>query len=187
GWSSISIPKVLLGSSRLRPASRERWGASWRRHSWPNSTGRGSASRSAATTRAPACSTTDRRTTPASGVPCSPAATATRFGPGEPGNTRGARRLEFPLRGAGGEPVDLWRTLNSHGFVDLPPMLLQEQARTLDITIPIAGARPRTVRVSDGNDGRGSVQILGSAPSERTAAGGLAGIEDVLRLGAGLS
>jgi 3-methyladenine DNA glycosylase/8-oxoguanine DNA glycosylase len=98
-----------------------------------------------------------------------------------------ARRLEFPLRGAGGEPVDLWRTLNSHGFVDLPPMLLQEQARTLEITIPIAGARPRTVRVSDGNDGRGSVTILGSAPSERTAARALAGIEYVLRLDADLS
>jgi hypothetical protein len=30
--------------------------------------------------------------------------------------------IEFPLVGAGGEPVDLVRTLNSHGFVDLPPM-----------------------------------------------------------------
>jgi len=98
-----------------------------------------------------------------------------------------ARRLEFPLRGAGGEPVDLWRTLNSHGFVDLPPMLLHEQARTLEITIPIAGARPRTLSVSDGNDGRGSVTILGSAPSERTAARALAGIEYVLRLDADLS
>jgi N-glycosylase/DNA lyase len=66
-------------------------------------------------------------------------------------------------------------------------MRLQEEARTLEITIPIAGARPRTVRVSDGNDGRGTVTILGPAPSERTAARALAGIEHVLRLDADLS
>jgi 3-methyladenine DNA glycosylase/8-oxoguanine DNA glycosylase len=98
-----------------------------------------------------------------------------------------ARLLEFPLRGAGGEPVDLWRTINSHGFVDLPPMRLDEQTRTLEITIPIAGARPRTVRVSNGNDGRGTVTILGPAPSERTATRALAAVEHVLRLDADLS
>ena len=98
-----------------------------------------------------------------------------------------ARQLEFALRGAGGEPVDLWRTLNSHGFVDLPPMLLQEHARTLEMTIPVAGARPRTVRVSDGNDGRGVVTILGPAPGERVAARALAEVEHVLRLDADLS
>jgi 3-methyladenine DNA glycosylase/8-oxoguanine DNA glycosylase len=98
-----------------------------------------------------------------------------------------ARRLEFPLRGAGGEPVELWRTLNSHGFVDLPPMRLDEHERTLEITIPLAGARPRTVRVADGNDGRGTVTVLGPTLGERTAAGALAGIEHVLRLDADLS
>src|SRR4029453_5898788 len=30
--------------------------------------------------------------------------------------------LDLRLRGPGGEPVDLVRTLNSHGFIDLPPM-----------------------------------------------------------------
>jgi len=83
--------------------------------------------------------------------------------------------------------VDLWRTLNSHGFVDLPPMLLQEQARTLKITIPIVGARPRTVRVSNGNDGQGAVTVVGPTLSERAAAHALAGVEHVLRLDADLS
>jgi 3-methyladenine DNA glycosylase/8-oxoguanine DNA glycosylase len=98
-----------------------------------------------------------------------------------------ARRLEFPLRGAGGEPVDLWRTLNSHGFVDLPPMRLDEQTRTLEITVPIAGARPRTVRIADGGEGRGTVTVLGPEPGDRAAGRVLAGIERVLRLDADLS
>ena len=29
--------------------------------------------------------------------------------------------IEIRLRGPGGEPVDLWRTLVSHGFHDLAP------------------------------------------------------------------
>jgi N-glycosylase/DNA lyase len=66
-------------------------------------------------------------------------------------------------------------------------MRLDEQTRTLEITIPIAGARPRTVRVSNGNDGRGTVTILGPAPSERTATRALAAVEHVLRLDADLS
>ena len=36
--------------------------------------------------------------------------------------------IELPLVGAGGEPVDLARTLNSHGFADLAPMALDERA-----------------------------------------------------------
>jgi len=66
-------------------------------------------------------------------------------------------------------------------------MRLDEQERTLEITIPIAGARPRTVRVADGNDGRGTVTVLGPTVSERTASRALAGIEHVLRLDADLS
>jgi hypothetical protein len=30
---------------------------------------------------------------------------------------------ELALAGAGGEPVDLWRSIQSHGLVDLPPMV----------------------------------------------------------------
>ena len=36
----------------------------------------------------------------------------------------------LPLRGPSGEPIDLWRTLNSHGFAELPPMALDEERRT---------------------------------------------------------
>ena len=40
-----------------------------------------------------------------------------------------ARRwsAELELVGAGGEPVDLWRTLTSHGVADLPPSVIDEE------------------------------------------------------------
>jgi 3-methyladenine DNA glycosylase/8-oxoguanine DNA glycosylase len=40
------------------------------------------------------------------------------------------------LRGAGGEPVDLWRTIVSHGVASLPPARLDEEARTFEYTLP---------------------------------------------------
>ena len=53
---------------------------------------------------------------------------------------------DLRLRGPGGEPVDLWRTLNSHGFVDLPPLRLDTEARTLDLTVRPPRGRPRRIR-----------------------------------------
>jgi N-glycosylase/DNA lyase len=44
------------------------------------------------------------------------------------------QRLE--LRGAGGEPVDLWRTIVSHGVASLPPARVDEEARTFEYTLP---------------------------------------------------
>ena len=51
---------------------------------------------------------------------------------------------ELELRGAGGEPVDLRRTLASHGVADLPPNEVDAQAGTLTTTLalPRGGARP---------------------------------------------
>ncbi len=57
---------------------------------------------------------------------------------------------ELELEGAGGEPVDLWRTLASHGVADLPPQVLDEDARTLETTLPLSRGRARTVRVRPG-------------------------------------
>ena len=36
----------------------------------------------------------------------------------------------IPLRGPGGEPVDLWRTILSHGVASLPPHRVDEERRT---------------------------------------------------------
>ena len=43
------------------------------------------------------------------------------------------------LRGAGGEPVDLARTLLSHGVADLPPNVVAEDGSRLDTVLPAAG------------------------------------------------
>ncbi|HJV05360.1 MAG TPA: hypothetical protein VJ868_08860, partial [Actinomycetota bacterium] len=57
--------------------------------------------------------------------------------------------LRIPLRGAGGEPVDLRRTLASHGVAELPPMVLAEDFRSLEVTLALRRGRPRTVLIEE--------------------------------------
>jgi N-glycosylase/DNA lyase len=95
--------------------------------------------------------------------------------------------LEFPLVGAGGEPVDLVRTLNSHGFVDLPPMRPAADYRSLEITLPTGRGRPRTVRIHAGRDGHGAMSVLGPVVSASTADRLSTTVRHVLRLDADLS
>jgi N-glycosylase/DNA lyase len=96
-------------------------------------------------------------------------------------------RAELRLVGAGGEPVDLWRTINSHGLVDLPPMRIDEEARALEVTLPLAGMRPRTARIAEGRRGHALVTVLGPAPSERQAEQIATAVAHVLRLDEDLS
>ena len=69
--------------------------------------------------------------------------------------------LHLPLAGPAGEPVDLWRTLVSHGVADLPPSSVDEERRRLVTTVAIAGQRPRTLTVAAAGAGRGRVEVLG--------------------------
>ena len=75
-----------------------------------------------------------------------------------------AKESEIELRGAGGEPVDFRRTLASHGVADLPPNRIDEEAWTLELTLPLDGKAPRTVRVSDARTGYAKLDVLGPAP-----------------------
>jgi N-glycosylase/DNA lyase len=59
---------------------------------------------------------------------------------------------ELELVGAGGEPVDLRRTLASHGVAELLPNRLDETAWTLETALAVNG-RARTVRVREGRPG----------------------------------
>ena len=68
------------------------------------------------------------------------------------------RSAELALRGAGGEPVDLRRTIASHGVADLPPNRIDEEALTLEVTLLLDGV-PATVRVSPGRNGYAKAQI----------------------------
>jgi 3-methyladenine DNA glycosylase/8-oxoguanine DNA glycosylase len=75
--------------------------------------------------------------------------------------------FELPLAGPAGEPVDLWRTLVSHGVADLPPSAVDEERRRLVTTVPLAGQRPRTISVSEGSRGRAVVEVLGPSLGAR--------------------
>jgi len=98
-----------------------------------------------------------------------------------------SQTLEFPLVGAGGEPVDLWRTLVSHGFAELPPLRLDEGARSLDIVIPLNGARPRRVRIRAGRRGLGEAIVSGPRLSPSGTGKVLDRIRHVLRMNENLS
>jgi N-glycosylase/DNA lyase len=67
--------------------------------------------------------------------------------------------VEFELVGAGGEPVDLWRTLASHGVADLPPNVIDEEARTLETTLSLPRERARTIRVRAGRQRFALVEV----------------------------
>ena len=75
------------------------------------------------------------------------------------------RLPELALRGAGGEPVDFRRTVASHGVADLPPNRIDEDAWTLELTLPIDGKPPRTVRISEGRRGHAKLEVLGRKPA----------------------
>lgn len=65
------------------------------------------------------------------------------------------------LEGAGGEPVDLARTLSSHGVATLPPQLVDPAARTLETTLALGERHARTIRIRPGGPGHVAVEAIG--------------------------
>jgi 3-methyladenine DNA glycosylase/8-oxoguanine DNA glycosylase len=65
---------------------------------------------------------------------------------------------ELELVGAGREPVDLWRTLTSHGVAHLPPNRLDEERRALETTVAFPRRRARTIRIRAGRPGFARVE-----------------------------
>ena len=98
-----------------------------------------------------------------------------------------ATTLDLELRAPGGEPVDLWRTLVSHGFADLSPTVLDEAERSLAFTIRPARGRPRRVRVRAGRGKRAKIEVFGPPPGPTVTAAVLEGTAHVLRLDQDLS
>ena len=94
-------------------------------------------------------------------------------------------RAELRLVGPGGEPVDLVRTLASHGFADLTPHRLDEDARTLETTFAL-GRGARTVRISPGRRGYAAIEPIGK-PLGRDRDPILDVVANVLRLDEDLS
>jgi 3-methyladenine DNA glycosylase/8-oxoguanine DNA glycosylase len=97
-----------------------------------------------------------------------------------------AEELELKLVGAGGEPVDLRRTLASHGVADLPPNRLEEETWTLQTTLAVDG-RAHTLRVAPGRHRHARVQLLGGRTSARDRAALVAAVRHMLRLDEDLS
>jgi 3-methyladenine DNA glycosylase/8-oxoguanine DNA glycosylase len=95
--------------------------------------------------------------------------------------------LRLRLTGAGGEPVDLWRTFLSHGVASLPPMRVDEGARTLEVTVPLDRGKPRTVLVKADGTRYALIDVAGRAPSEATARQIAARVAHILRLDEDLS
>ncbi|HEX6844160.1 MAG TPA: Fe-S cluster assembly protein HesB, partial [Actinomycetota bacterium] len=92
------------------------------------------------------------------------------------------------LRGPGGEPVDLWRTFNSHGFAELPPLVVDATARTLDVTLRVPRGKPRRVRVAARGRTRAAAEVVGGPPPSAAARAAIAeGLARVLALDHDLS
>lgn len=98
-----------------------------------------------------------------------------------------ATSLQLPLRGPQAEPVDLARTLNSHGFAELAPSALDEAATTLAVTIRVPGAHARRIRIGPGRGATARVEVIGPAAGPRVRAAAMAGAAHVLRLDQDLS
>ena len=94
--------------------------------------------------------------------------------------------LEIELVGAGGEPVDLRRTIGSHGVADLPPNRLDQEARTLETTLAVRG-RARTIYVRDGRPGHARVEFRDARLAMAVQEEALAQVRHMLRLDEDLS
>lgn len=93
-----------------------------------------------------------------------------------------ATEILIPLVGAGGEPVDLERTIYSHGMAGLPPMKTGDGGSWLEVTMAFRSARPRTVRVERASKKRARVTIPGRPPGARLLSEAEAAVKHVLRL-----
>ncbi|MDX6657386.1 MAG: hypothetical protein QOH62_2179 [Solirubrobacteraceae bacterium] len=89
------------------------------------------------------------------------------------------------LKGAGGEPVDLRRTIDGHGLTALPPMTPDADQRGFGIVLNMPHGRPLAVRVRAAGALR--VRVSGPAESEARQRAALAGVRHVLRLDEDLS
>jgi N-glycosylase/DNA lyase len=95
--------------------------------------------------------------------------------------------VDLRLVGAGGEPVDLVRTLNSHGFVDLPPMRPAPGYGSVELTLRPRRGRPRRVRVEGVRPRRARITVLGPRVSDGLLEDLGSAVRHILRLDADLS
>jgi N-glycosylase/DNA lyase len=89
------------------------------------------------------------------------------------------------LKGAGGEPVDLRRTVDGHGLTTLPPMTPDADQRGFGIVLRMPRGRPLATRVRQAGATR--VRVTAAARSQAQRQAVLDGVRHVLRLDEDLS
>ena len=99
----------------------------------------------------------------------------------------GAWTAEFPLVGPAGETVDLRRVFLSHGIASLPPMRVDDAGAWFEVTLPVKGSSPRTVRITQSRPGHGLVTVAGRPPSALITTRLMATVRQVLSLDQDLS
>src|SRR6266550_4301635 len=95
--------------------------------------------------------------------------------------------FELRLEGPKGEPVDLARTIMSHGVADLPPGHVDEEAVAYTTTLALPSRQPRTVRVLAGRPGFARVEVEGRKLGARSARDLTAALRQILNLDEDLS
>jgi len=95
-----------------------------------------------------------------------------------------ASLMRLTLAGGGGEPVDLVRTLASHGVASLPPFFPDGTNGTLTATLAVDGGA-RTVEIR--RAGRGAISVAAAGGGLVDEAAIAAAVRHVLRLDADLS
>jgi 3-methyladenine DNA glycosylase/8-oxoguanine DNA glycosylase len=68
----------------------------------------------------------------------------------------------FDLVGPGGEPLDLWRTMQSHGVAELPPASVDPGTRSMTVVVRLPDATSTPVHISEAPSGMASLRM---APS----------------------
>jgi 3-methyladenine DNA glycosylase/8-oxoguanine DNA glycosylase len=95
--------------------------------------------------------------------------------------------LQIPLKGPKGEPVDLVRTIMSHGVADLPPGSVDEDAGAYTTTLVLPSAQPRTIRISKGRRRFARVEVEGRRLGAKAARDLTAAVRQILNLDEDLS
>jgi N-glycosylase/DNA lyase len=76
--------------------------------------------------------------------------------------------VPLELRGAGGEPVDLARTLLSHGVAELPPNAVARDGSALETVLP-AGGQAWVARLAADGSGHARLEAQDAAPLDPLA------------------
>jgi 3-methyladenine DNA glycosylase/8-oxoguanine DNA glycosylase len=98
------------------------------------------------------------------------------------------RIAELPLQNPVGHwKIDLWRTINSHGITELPPLSLDEAARTLQVTLRLPGGGARTVTVGEFRSGYAGIEVAGRRPAAAAVGSLRQAVAHILRLDEDLS